>query len=482
MSAPSIAPVAEEEKEARIPPPRRFGGPVPEHETPRQLRGAVVRLAWPSIVENLLHASLQVATLALVARLGATAIAGVGVANQVMIIAISSFFAVSVATTVLIAYNIGARNLAEATSAAKQSYFVGAVLSAVVTVLGLLFAPQFIALLGAAPDVVAVGGTFLRIEAVGTIFMVTMMISGGILRGTGDTRTPMLVTGVMNFVNVGVSVPLIFGWGPIPAGGIAGAAWAHIIARILGCGVLLAICVRGSNGVSIAGWDGWVPRRDLLNRLVAIGLPNMGEALLRSGGMVIFAAAIVSLGTTAFAAQQVANLYWQLALFPGFGFATAAMTLTGQSLGAGRPERVRKVTALAAQGCLIWMTAMGLIYFAFGPWLVLPFSGDSQEIRQQAADALKVICFSLPIQAIAFTLAGSLRGAGDTRWPMLTTGLGMWLVRVPAAWVFGIALGLGVPGAYIGLILDAALLLVLNLWRYRSGRWQDARALAAAAS
>ncbi|MCA1668423.1 MAG: polysaccharide biosynthesis C-terminal domain-containing protein, partial [Thermomicrobia bacterium] len=218
-----------------LPPPRRFGGLIPEHETPKMLRAAVLRLAWPSIVENLLQSLVQIATTAMVSRLGADALAGVGVGNQLMQVGISTFFAVSTGTTVLVAYNIGAGNPKEAGQAAKQSYFIGIILSVIVALLGFLFSAPLIGLLGAEPSVVAEGAKFLRIEALGTIFLVTMFISSGILRGSGDTRTPMLVTLSINFINVGVSLPLIFGLGPLPHLGVVGAACGNIVARFIGC-------------------------------------------------------------------------------------------------------------------------------------------------------------------------------------------------------------------------------------------------------
>jgi len=466
------------EREESAPlPPRRFGGVIPENETPKMLRAAVLRLAWPSIVENLLQSLVQIATTAMVSRLGAAALAGVGVGNQLMQVGISTFFAVSTGTTVLVAYNIGAGNPREAGQAAKQSYFIGIILSVIVAILGFLFSAPLIRLLGAEPAVVAEGAKFLRIEALGTIFLVTMFISSGILRGSGDTRTPMLVTLSINFINIGVSLPLIFGLGPLPHLGVVGAACGNIVARFIGCVVLVSIVWRGRRGVSIAGRAGWKPRWTLIKRLIDIGLPSMLESLFRSGGMTIFAAVIVSLGTVAYASQQVANIFWQMTLFPGFGFSTAALTLTGQSLGAGKPERAALATWVATRACTIWMTSMGVVYFFLGPLLVIPFSAGDPHIASIAANALKVLTFSMPIQATGLVLAGSLRGAGDTRWPMFSTGASMWFVRIPAAYLFGVVLGLGIPGAYLGLILDGAVTSGLNLWRYRSGRWQTARSL-----
>lgn len=461
-------------------PPRRFGGLIPDNEPPKMLRTAVFRLAWPSIVENMLQSLVQIATTAMVARLGAAALAGVGVSNQIMMVGISTFFAVSTGTTVLVAYNVGAGKPEEAGGAAKQSYLVGACLSLIVAILGFFFSAPLIRLIGADASVVTEGAKFLQIEALGTIFLVTMFISSGILRGAGDTRTPMLVTLSINFINIGVSLPLIFGLGPLPKLGVVGAAWGNIVARFIGSVILVAIAWQGRRGVSIAGRQGWKPQWVLVRRLIDIGLPNMMESLFRSGGMTIFAVVIVSLGTTAYAAQQVANVFWQMTLFPGFGFSVAAMTLTGQSLGAGRPERAALATWVATRGCTIWMTTMGIFYFFLGPWIVIPFSAGDPHIRSIAAHALKVLSLSMPIQATGLVLAGSLRGAGDTRWPMFSTGASMWFVRIPAAYIFGVVLGLGIPGAYLGLILDSMVTSGLNLVRYRSGRWKTARSLSAA--
>lgn len=481
-SAAAVEPPPENVADATpsSPPPRRFGGVIPENETPAMLRAAVVRLAWPSIVENALQSLVQIATTAMVSRLGANALAGVGVGNQVMMVGISTFFAVSTGTTVLVAYNVGAGNPREAGTAAKQSYFVGACISLVVAALGFFFARQLIRLLGAEAAVVTEGARFLRIEALGTIFLVTMFVSSGILRGAGDTRTPMLVTLAINVINIAVSLPLIFGLGPLPRLGVVGAAVGNIVARLIGCAVLLSVVWRGRRGVSIAGRQGWVPQWALIKRLVDIGLPNMMESLLRSGGMTIFAAVIVSLGTIAYASQQVANIFWQMTLFPGFGFSIAAMTLTGQSLGARRPERAALASWVATRGCTVWMGVMGVVYFLLGPWLVIPFSAGDPQIGAIASQAMKVLAFSMPIQAVGLVLSGSLRGAGDTRWPMFSTGVSMWFVRIPAAYLFGVVFGLGIPGAYIGLILDAVATSALNLFRYRSGRWKSARSLNAA--
>ena len=201
-------------------PPARSGAAPPDApaalgvETAREIRSLVVRLAWPSILENLLQSIFNILMIKMVAALGAAAIAGVGASNSLNMVAMSSFFALSMGTTVLVAHATGAKNPEAASRAAKQSLTYGVILGTVITVLGVAFAPQAIAALGAGPDVVAEGAAYLRAFSLGGVFIVTTFIAGGVMRGSGDARTPMLVTFASLAISLVLAYPLIFGaWG-----------------------------------------------------------------------------------------------------------------------------------------------------------------------------------------------------------------------------------------------------------------------------
>jgi putative MATE family efflux protein len=245
-------------------------------------------------------------------------------------------------------------------------------------------------------------------------------------------------------------------------------------ARGLGCLVLIALLLRPGGRVNLAGWQGWRPALEPIKRLLNIGLPSMFESLFRAGGMLLFSVIVFRLGTTVAAAQQVAQQVAFFSMMPGFGFSMAAMTLVGQSLGANNPTRASRASWFSTRSCLAWMGTMGLVFFFGGPWIMRLFTSDP-EIIALGASALKVIALAQPGQAFGMVLAGSLRGAGDTRYPMITTGAAMWFVRLPVAWLFGIALGFGLPGVYLGWVVDTLVLAALNWARYRTGAWQQRR-------
>jgi putative MATE family efflux protein len=450
--------------------PRPSAGPAVDNSA-GAIRRLVVRLAWPSIVENMLQSVFGVVLLLLVARLGAAAVAGFGAASGLTMVAMSGFFALSMGATVLVAHATGAGAPAAARLAAKQALLLGVVVGLAATVVGVALAPQLVAAMGAGPEVVREGAAFLRAFSLGGVFIVTTFIAGGVLRGAGDARTPMLVTLGTLALSLVLAYPLTFGGFGLPARGLAGAGLASTIARGLGCAVLVALLAHPAGTVSVAGRAGWRPAAGPLRRLASIGLPSMAESLLRSGGMLLFTVIVFRLGTAVVAAQQIAQQAGFLSMMPGFGFAMAATALVGQSLGARDPVRAERASWFATRACLTWMGLMGVVFFAGGPWIMRAFTSDPAIIAPGVA-ALRVIALAQPGQAIGIVLAGSLRGAGDTRFPMITTGLAMWAIRLPVAWLCGVTLGLGLPGVYLGWVLDSLVLGLLTWWRYRVGGWK----------
>ena len=232
---------------------------------------------------------------------------------------------------------------------------------------------------------------------------------------------------------------------------------------------------RGRRGLLISGLDGWRPNSERLKRLADIGLPSMGKSVLRSGGQIVFVIVVFMLGTAVTAGNQVAQNAMFLSMFPGFGFSMAATSLVGQSLGARNPERARKVGMTATRWCVAWMGAMGVIFFVFATQIMeAAASGEDREaIIEAGVQALRLIAFIQVPLAIGFVMSGILRGAGDTRFPMFSTSVTMWLLRVPLGYLFGVQFGWGIQGIYIAMILDTVVLMGLNIWRYLSGDWMD---------
>ena len=340
------------------------------------LSASVNRLAWPIILENLFQTALGTVSMLMVSQLGSAAIAGIGTATQLLFVVQAAFGAVTTGTTVLVARFTGARDPRAANAVVKQSMLVGLVLSILFGVLGLTLSGWFIRLMGAEPDVVAAGGTYLRVTMAASFFMISMFTISGALRGAGDSRTPMAVSGGINVINVGLSYVLIFGKLGLPAMGITGAAWAVTISRMIGTLVLLRFLVRGGGVISLRGRYGWAPDPKLIWRMMRLGLPSMGEQLLMSGGMLIYGIISISLGTVVYAAQRVTFQAISLAFQPGMGYALAATAIVGQYLGAKRPDLAERANTHCLRMAVVLMTSIGVIIAMLGRPIMGLFTDD----------------------------------------------------------------------------------------------------------
>jgi multidrug resistance protein, MATE family len=436
------------------------------------IAAAVNSLAWPIIVENLFQTALGTVDMMMVGTLGASALAGVGTAAQLLWVLQSALVAIVTGTTVLVARYTGARQPAEADRVVKQSVVLGAVASIVLALVGVFGSEWLIAIMGAEPEVIHLGAAYLRIVLISGIFMMGMFILGGALRGAGDSRTPMIVTGLINLVNIAVAWVLIFGKLGVPAMGVAGSAWGASVARGVGCLILAVLLLRGKRVINLSGRIGWRPESVLIRRILRLGIPSMAEQFLMSGGMLIYGMIAIRMGTLIYAAQRVTFQILSIAWLPGMGFAMAATALVGQYLGARRPDLAERSSNYAVRVALAWMAIFGLIAAVFGRPLMMLFTSDPEMI-QIGARALIVIAISQPFQAVGQVMAGSLRGAGDTRFPMITTFLGIWLIRLPLGYLLGPVLGLGLSGIYVSNVLDAALRATTNGLRFRKGAWRE---------
>lgn len=435
-------------------------------------------LAWPSLVENILLTLMGVISMMMVGRLGPSALAGIGAANNVMSLLIVIFAGLAVGATALVARRIGQGDRLGARSALNQSMGVGLVLGIIVGAIGVVTAYPILQLMGAEPEVARDGALFLVGVMASNPFLVVQLIGNGSLRGAGDTRTPMMITAISNVVNVIVAYPLIFGVAGLPALGIVGAAWGVIAARAVAC-VLVVRALRGWQSASETGglWrqiTGWRPDSAVLRQLWNIGGPAAAESGSVQLGFMFFSLIVISMGTEAFAAQQIVFSIANLSMMPGFAFSVAATTLVGQALGAGKPEHAESSTWRATLSAAIWMTVMGVVFIALPRQLIGLYTGDLTVIALGVA-GLQIIGYGQAFQGIAFVLAGALRGAGDTRTTLIVGTISMWLIRLPVAYGFGVVAKLGVTGIWIAWFADWALRSGVYAWIFKRGDWKTLR-------
>ncbi|MBX0330953.1 MATE family efflux transporter [Oscillochloris sp. ZM17-4] len=439
--------------------------PPADAETPAVLRRRVLSLAWPVIGENMLETSLDIVNTVLVAGLGAAALAGVGSGLQIMFFVIAALSALSVGSSILVAQAVGARDLVRAGLVARQSMIWSGIFSVPLALVGFWLAGPIISIFGLEPDVAQIGTDYLRV-AMGTgAVLVALLIGGGVLRGAGDSRTPMLVTMVANVVNVGLAYGLIFGHWGLPALGAVGSAWAAFMSRGLALALMLRALWRGRNGVSIAGPGGWRPAWPLARQVLGLGIPSSLEQVLLTTGFLVLTILVAHLGTAALAAQRIAISALSFSFLPGIGFGLAATALVGQSIGAGRLDSAAAVGKISTTWALIWMSGFGAIIFLGATPIMRLFSPDPAVIAVGAA-GLRVMALTQPFWAVRMAGSGALRGTGDTRFPLVIGSLGVW-GAVGLAWLLLRFIGGSLPGVWGAFLVTAPITAALTWWRFQ---------------
>lgn len=394
-------------------------------EEPGALRQRVLGLAWPVIGENLLETLLGIVDTALVAGIGTAAIAGVGSALQIMFFLLAALSALSVGSSILVAQAIGARDPKRANGIARQSLVWSVLLSVPLALIGLVLARPLIGLFGTAPEVAHIGVTYFQVTMGTVVVLVALIIGGGVLRGAGDSRTPMVVTAIANVLNGALAYGLIYGHGGLPALGAVGSAWATFIARAVALLLMLYTLWKGRAGITIAGRWGWRPDWSVAREVFKLGVPASIEQLLMASAFLVLTIQVARQGTNTFAAMRISISALSLSFLPGFGFGMAATTLVGQSVGAQRPRLGADAARVATKWAVVWMSTMGALIFVFAVPIMHLFTSLPEVIRI-GAGGLRIVALTQPFWAVGMVQSGALRGTGDTRTPLLISALGMW--------------------------------------------------------
>lgn len=425
-------------------------------------------VAWPVVVTNLLQSLALTVDLVMVGALGAFALAATGVATQVFYVGMVLGSGLAAGATALVARAIGAGDKEGAERVTAVAIVLALALSLPLILVTAFWDAPLLRLLGADESVVEQGGLVLRVLAFGIPGNMVTLAATGALTGAGDTR-PGLVIGIgVNVLNLVLDYALIFGHFGAPAMGLAGAAAATAVSFGAGGLAFLLLLWRGARPV---GLGRGAFRGGEARRLLRVGAPAALEQLVLTMGFTAYLVLILRFGEEALAAHQIGLRVQSFAFMPGFGFSAAAAALVGQGLGRGSP-RDAEADGWASIGLgLLAMMALSLpMYLAAEP-LARLFTDDPDALRLGTL-WIRAIVLAMPAIALHFGAAGALRGAGDTRWPLVVSFAGLWLVRIPLAWFVGVVLGLGMIGVWAAYIVEYSLRAVVTVWRFAAGKWK----------
>lgn len=421
----------------------------------------ILALAIPATIENILQTAVGFIDALMISKIGLVAVTAVGIANTILNVYLALFIALGVGTSALIAQKIGAKREPEAQIITNQSVLLTVVISLLLALVSVLFGSPLLRMMGASDQILQESLTFFVIVGGGALFMGLLTIFGSILRATGDTKSPMKVSVMVNIGNIVIDYILIFGLGPIPALGVLGTAIGTVLSRVLGCWLLYHKVQLSKSPLDWSTLFASSNYRPLVN----LSIPATLERLVMRLGQVLYFGLIVSISAKTFAAHSIAGNIESFTYMPAYGLATAATTLVGNEIGARDPQQAKGYGYSAAKYGVIFMSLLGVILFIGAPLFASLFTKDQEALRQIVI-ALRIDAFAQPGLAISLITTGALQGMGDTKSPLYSTAFGMWGIRVVGVIVLSKYLGLGIAGIWLSIAIDLYLRSLFLVYKF----------------
>ncbi|MEZ4636108.1 MAG: MATE family efflux transporter [Caldilineaceae bacterium] len=442
---------------------------------PIALMKQVWQLALPVIFTNLLQSLVDVIDVFMVGRLGPIAIAAVGLSSAIRMLVLVMLLSVAAGAMSLVAQAKGARDPARMSFVTRQAISSGVLLSVGLMGFGLLMARPLLALVnsGGEPEAVELGVQYLQILFLGTPFLVLNIVFNRLMQGAGDTVTPLILTGSLNVLNVLLNFVLMFGIGPVPAFGVAGAAMGTVLARGLGVGVVFYVIYSGRNVIKLLPGS-YRPDWQMFKDIFTIGVPSGVQGLFRNGSRLMVLGLVTSTeaGTYGAAALAIGFQVETLIFMPGLALNVAATSLVGQALGFWQPEEARRRGNMAILIGLGVMIVLAIPIIVFAPAIIRIFDPSAHpDLLRVGVNYFHINTVVLPLSAVAMVANGALRGAGDSMPGLIGTAVTRALISVSLAWVLAFPLGLGSTGVWYALVIGIVLEALYMGTRWRGNRW-----------
>ncbi len=437
--------------------------------TEGSLNRAVGLLAVPMVLEMIGESLFAVTDAFFVARLGSDALAAVGLTESMLEIIYAVAIGLSMATTAMVARRIGEKNEEGAARAAVQAIVIGLGMALLLGAAGAIWAPELLGLMGASPETVAAGSSYTRVLYAGMATVLLLFLNNAIYRGAGDATTAMRALWIANAINLVLDPCLIFGLGPFPEMGLAGAAVATTIGR--GTGVLYQFWgFRRGGRIRIAREDLAVDP-SVIGSLLRLSVGGVSQLLVTTASYVVLIRILAGYGSAVLAGYVVAIRVVIFIILPAWGLSNAAATLVGQNLGAGKPERAERAVWLTGAWNMGFMVLVTLVFVGFARPIVEFFTTDPAA-SPIGTEALTVIGYGYVFYAWGMVMMQAFNGAGDTATPTKINVVCFWLFEIPLAYALAGPVGMGPTGVFWAISLSYSLSAVIGVLLFRRGKWK----------
>jgi putative MATE family efflux protein len=462
---------------AGTPPPERLIDAVREalrgsrrDYTEGPISRAILVLAIPMVLEMAMESVFAVVDVFFVGRLGAHAVATVGLTESMLTFVYALAIGLSIGATALVARRTGEHDAAGASHAAAQAIWLALGISVTLGIAGAVLAPRLLELMGAEPDVIARGSMFTRVMLGGNASVMMLFLVNAIFRGAGDAAIAMRTLWLANAINILLGPCLIFGLGPFPQLGVTGAAVATTIGRGTGALVALVRLFRGGRHIRLIRSQ-LRPEPALMWRLVRLSSSATLQILIGMASWVFLIRILSTFGSNVLAGYTIAVRVVIFALLPSWGMSNAAATMVGQALGARKPERAERAVWLAGWYNMWCLGIVGVLFELFAPAIIGIFTSDPT-VAPYGVACLRTVAAGFLFYAWGMVFTQAFNGAGDTWTPTWINLACFWLWEVPLGWVLAMRTRLGPEGVFLSIAVAYVTLAVVSGLAFRRGRWK----------
>lgn len=431
----------------------------------------ILAFSWPMFVGNLLQALYNTVDSFWVGRfIGPEALGAVSISFPIMMALVALIMGLTMATTTMVSQYRGAGDEDNVRATVANSLLLIICLGILSSIAGIFLRVNILNLMQTPPEILNLASQYLGIFFAGLVPMFLYNVLSSILRGLGDSQTPLRFLTYAAVLNMILDPIFIIGWGPIPAMGIRGVAWATVIAQAMSAVLAIRYILRHTNLIN-PNLREWRLQWDLVKSLFTIGVPAALQSSIVSFSQIIVASLVNTFGTTVVAAFGAAGRLDQFAFLPAMSIGLAVSALVGQNLGAGKHERVKEIVQWSTILAVL-LTGIITVIALVQPTILIRIFTNEADVLHEGAKYLRIVGLNYIPLALMFIITGVLRGAGDTFASMLISFTTLWIVRLPIAWVLSNRLGLGISGVWWSIVISTTLGVLLNYLYYRTGNWR----------
>lgn len=438
--------------------------------TTGSMRKSIFLLAVPMVIEMIMEAIFAVVDIFFVAKLGADAIATVGITESLITIVYSIAVGLSIATTAMVSRRIGEKDKKGAGRTAFQSIITGTFVSVLIAIPGILFAKDLLMLMGASENIYSNMSSYTTIMLGGNVVIMLLFIINAIFRSAGDAAISMRILIIANALNIVLDPILIFGFGPIPALGITGAAIATNVGRGLAVLYQFYVLFNGHKRVQLTISNLRI-HFATIRQLIKLSLGGIGQQLIATSSWIGMVRIISIFGSEALAGYTIAIRVIIFSLLPAWGISNAAATLVGQNLGADQPDRAAKSVWSVGKVNVVYMGLIGVVLFLF-PSSILRLFTDDIAIITSGISSLQIISLGFIFYGLGMVMVQALNGAGDTVTPTWINLFSFWLFEIPLAYLMAIRFNIGENGVYYAIVIAEIVMTLAAVWFFRLGKWK----------